>query len=234
MSTRFLSAMYSLNSLFVSTSVSVDPNTLVQTLRYINVPYTQHGQLQWSESFPFHNQWKFLNLSYNTNYSLSQRSNQIYNQFNRYVQQNMGGGMTVRITKPKIIASLNNQITYTDVQNTFQQFANQNYYLMSHLLSLDFRPYERWRFQLSGNRQSYVGFSSFANVQLHILNSELSYNGLKNQKLIFTVAGNDLLNQNRNVVRIISQTGRVEDQWNNNLARYFYLKLTYRLDRKIN
>jgi hypothetical protein len=64
-----------------------------------------------------------------------------------------------------------------------------------------------------------------------LMNAGIEKFFMKTRQLSLSLTGFDLMNQNSNLLRSVSATGRIEDFRTDNLNRYVYLKLNYKLQR---
>ena len=67
------------------------------------------------------------------------------------------------------------------------------------------------------------------NNEILIVNAELSKNFLKTQNLILSINGNDLLNQNVNLLRQVNGNV-ITDNFTQIISRYFLMRLTYKFN----
>ena len=79
------------------------------------------------------------------------------------------------------------------------------------------------RFTINSNRTD--GF----NQNILIINSEISKSFLKTENIILSINGNDILNQNVTLDRLVT-ANVVTDYYTNIISRYFLLKLTYKFN----
>ena len=71
----------------------------------------------------------------------------------------------------------------------------------------------------------------FYDTEFFIFNAEVSKKFLKTQNLVVSIMGNDILNQNINVRRVVNGNG-VTDFRTTIISRYFLLKVTYRFNNR--
>lgn len=117
------------------------------------------------------------------------------------------------------------------VRNTLQQQNNTNYY--NHIASARFN-YQFWKgfvFNTSVMNNVNAGGSASFNTSFWLLNASLAYKFLKDESLEVKFSANDILNQNRNISRSVTEIA-IEDVRSNALTRYFMGTITYNL-RKI-
>jgi hypothetical protein len=75
------------------------------------------------------------------------------------------------------------------------------------------------------NSQRAAGY----NINYVLWNASLSKMFLKNDNLILTISGNDILNQNISTQRTV-QDNVITDSKTNIISRYFLLRLTYKFN----
>jgi hypothetical protein len=114
------------------------------------------------------------------------------------------------------------------VRNTLQQQNNTNYY--NHIASARFN-YQFWKgfvFNTSVMNNVNAGGSASFNTSFWLLNASLAYKFLKDESLEVKFSANDILNQNRNISRSVTEIA-IEDVRSNALTRYFMGTITYNL-----
>ena len=126
----------------------------------------------------------------------------------------------------KIDFSVSYNANYTIVRNTLQTKNNNNYF--NHTASAKFN-YQFWKgfvFNTSVSNTLNAGGSSSFNTSFWLLNASLSYKFLKDESLEVKFSANDILNQNRNITRNVTDT-YTEDTRSTALQRYFLGTITY-------
>ena len=138
-----------------------------------------------------------------------------------------GTGLVSNISE-NLDFTLSYDANYSIVDNSLQEQANNNYF--SHKASLKFN-WIFWKgFVLNTNMTQtiYNGLSQSYNQNYLLWNTSLGYKFLKNQALDVKVSCFDILNQNKNITRNVTDT-YIEDVQTTVLNRYFLLTLTYNL-----
>jgi hypothetical protein len=212
-----------------STFSTVDPESRVQTSRPVDVSGNQYANLYADFNQPFKGKWKKLNLNLGANGNFNKMTNFINGETNLVRNYGTGGNVGLSYNHQKIVLRNTNSLSYNRSFNTIQERANQSYASLTNSLTIDYRPHTRWRLEISGNRRGYLGNPNFKNQSINMLNSSIHYNALKSQNLTLTLSGFDLLNQNSSINRSVGMNGGISETQTNSISRYFYLKLTYRL-----
>lgn len=152
--------------------------------------------------------------------------NLVLNKSNTYA---MNGGFVLssNISK-KIDFTIMYNGSYNIVRNSAQQNNNSNYY--SHIASAKIN-YQFWKgfvFNSGVTHQMNAGGSSNYNTSYWLLNASLAYKFLKDESLEVKFSANDILNQNKNITRNVTET-YIEDVTTTTLQRYFLGTITYTL-----
>lgn len=154
--------------------------------------------------------------------------NNVRNNSNSYAF-NAGLSLSSNISK-KIDFTISYNANYTIVKNSLQQQNNNNYF--NHTASARFN-YQFWKgfvFNTSVSNTLNAGGSSSYNVSYWLLNASLAYKFLKDESLEVKFSANDILNQNKNITRNVTEI-YTEDVTSNALRRYFMGTITYTLKK---
>jgi hypothetical protein len=150
--------------------------------------------------------------------------NAVKNNANSYAL-NAGLSLSSNIST-KIDFTVSYNANYTIVRNTLQTQNNSNYF--NHTASAKFN-YQFWKgfvFNTSVSNTLNAGGSSSYNTSYWLLNASLAYKFLKDESLEVKFSANDILNQNRNITRNVTDT-YTEDTRSTALQRYFLGTVTY-------
>lgn len=117
---------------------------------------------------------------------------------------------------------------YTIVKNSIatQQDGNNNYFTHLSSIRLMAQPWKGLVVNTNLTNSFYSGLSADMDQNIWFLNASLGYKLLKNEALEFRVSGFDLLNQNTNIARDVTDTF-IEDSRTNVLTRYFMFGAVY-------
>lgn len=154
--------------------------------------------------------------------------NAVRNNANSYAL-NAGIALSSNISQ-KIDFTISYNANYTLVRNSLQQQNNSNYF--NHTASARFN-YQFWKgfvFNTSVSNTLNAGGSSAYNTSYWLLNASLAYKFLKNENLEVKFSANDILNQNKNITRNVTEI-YTEDVRSTALRRYFMGTITYTLKK---
>ena len=155
--------------------------------------------------------------------------NKIRNNANAYVL-NAGFLISSNIST-KIDFTVSYSANYNMIRNTLQQQNNNNYF--NHTASVKFN-YQFWKgfvFNTSVNNTLNTGGSNSFNTSFWLLNASLAYKFLKDESLEVKFGAIDILNQNRSIVRNVTDT-YTEDVRSTVLGRYFMGTISYTFKKK--
>ena len=144
---------------------------------------------------------------------------------------NAGLNLSSNISK-KIDFTIAYSANYTLVRNTLQEQNNTNFF--NHTASAKFN-YQFWKgfvFNTAVSNILNAGGSSKFNTSFWLLNASLAYKFLKDESLELKFSVNDILNQNRNIARNVTEI-YTEDIQSLALKRYFMGTITYTLKSKV-
>lgn len=142
---------------------------------------------------------------------------------------NAGFVLSSNISK-KIDFTLSYNANYNIVKNTLQRQNNSNYF--NHTASAKFN-YQFWKgfvFNTSVSNTLNAGGSSSYNTSYWLFNASLAYKFLKDESLEVKFSANDILNQNKNISRNVTEV-YTEDVRSTALHRYFMGTITYTLKK---
>ena len=198
--------------------------TLSQT---VNVDGNINSSVWAGAGFPFFNR-KF-EIAPNLNGSYNRMYNFVNGQKNNTTTLSAGGGLTLELNLDSLEISIGNAYTYNSPKSSLsvvssKPYATQNYFAnFKWTLPFKFKIIAEADYTL--NNQLSAGY----NLNILIINAEIQRNFLKNENLILSIRGNDLLNQNKNVSRTVSGN-IITDNFTKIISRYFLLKLTFKFN----
>lgn len=172
-----------------------------------------------------------FNVNAGATYSLTPALvNDLLNESNNL---NLSTGFTLgsNISK-KIDFTIAYSINYNIIRNSLQIENNNNF--LNHTASgkINYQFWKGFVVNTSIANTLNAGGSSSYNTSFWLWNAHLAYKFLKNENLEFKLSVNDILGQNRSIVRNVTDI-YTEDLASNVLQRYFMATLTYTF-RKIN
>lgn len=142
---------------------------------------------------------------------------------------NSGFSLSSNISR-KIDFTISYNANYVLVRNSLQQQNNTNYF--NHMAAARFN-YQFWKgfvFNTSVSNTLNAGGSSSFNTSFWLLNASLAYKFLKDESLEVKFSANDILNQNKNITRNVTEI-YTEDVSSIALRRYFLGTITYTLKK---
>jgi hypothetical protein len=117
---------------------------------------------------------------------------------------------------------------YNIVKNTLQSTLNNNYFYHNASFKINWIFLKRFVLNTSINQSLYEGLSNSYNQQFFLWNAYVAYKFLKNKSLEAKFSAYDILKQNKNITRNITNT-YIEDVRTQALTQYFMFTLTYTL-----
>lgn len=213
-----------------STATSIDKNTGVQTIMPINVHGYNLFEFQLGKGAQIINN----KLDYLITFDMSHESNsaRINDSVNKIKRSSIGGGLKLSHLSDQFEIETESRFSYNQLKNSFKVSSENNlsYNYLNNYLRMAYLPFSLLKLQSSlyYNLYQFQETSQTNNSQI-LLNSAIEYNLKKNDKITISANVFDLLNQNENLKRQISNTGRIENYSTNNLDRYFYLSLIYKI-----
>jgi len=109
-----------------------------------------------------------------------------------------------------------------------QRINNANYYNHTATARFNYQFWKGFVFNTSVSNTLNAGGSSNYNTSYWLLNASLAYKFLKDESLEVKFTANDILNQNKNITRNVTEV-YVEDIQSTALRRYFMGTITYSL-----
>jgi hypothetical protein len=169
------------------------------------------------------------NLNANANFNFNRTPGLVNGKTNYANSPTVGAGLgfTSNINKA-VDFNLGYNASYTSVENTLNMSQNNSYINQSISGKLNLVFLERLVLNTDYTQTLYSGLSQGFNTNFSLLNLGLGYKFLKGKQAELRASVFDLLNQNTNISRTITET-YTEDLRSNNLRRYFMLTFTYTL-----
>ncbi len=142
---------------------------------------------------------------------------------------NTNAGLGIEINIDTLSFNLSYGIDYNDPSSTLSTASNKPYYSQNFgatfRLKLPFKIFLETDAEYVINSQRAEGY----NLNYVVWNASISKSFLKNENLILTASGNDILNQNIMNNRTVQDNVIIDDR-TNIISRYFLLKLTYKFN----
>ena len=169
------------------------------------------------------------NFNLDLNYTYTRTPGLLDEQLNYANNHTYGAGLTLSSNvSDKVDFTLIARPSYNRVINSLQQNSNTEYYQQDSRIKFNWIIFEGLVFRNELAHQFYSGLSDGFDDSFMIWNFGLGKKIFKSQRGEITFTVNDLLNQNRNISRTVTET-YIEDSRTNALTRFFMLNFTYNL-----
>jgi hypothetical protein len=165
----------------------------------------------------------------NVNASYNKNTNFISGQENITENTSVSGGLDIQFNLDSLEFSIGNNYSYINPQTSLASFANQPYSTQRYTARVEWRVRGGFLLKADANFTINSGRAQGFNNEILIINAELSKSFLKTQNLILAVNGNDLLNQNINLLRQVNGNV-ITDNFTQIISRYFLVRLTYKFN----
>ncbi len=113
---------------------------------------------------------------------------------------------------------------YSTVSNTLQNQEDDNYFTGVAMGKINLIFFKGLILNTSLSQTTYTGLSQTYNQAIYLWNGSVGYKFLKNKLLQVSISVNDILNQNTNITRTVTDT-YIQDSQTEVLRRYFMLNL---------
>lgn len=206
-------------------------NVLLREGGQLSVPVNLDGYWQARSFVTYGWQLKKLKSNLNLNGGLSyirnpSLINAVENFSNSYT---LNGGVVISSNiSEKIDFTLSWNGSYNVVQNTIQSSADNNYYYHNASFKFNWIFLDRFVLNTSITQSLYSGLAQSFDQQFYLWNAYLGYKFLKDKSLEARVSAYDILAQNRNIARNVTNI-YIEDVRTLALTQYFMFTLTYTL-----
>jgi hypothetical protein len=172
---------------------------------------------------------KLINLNPSVNFSSFENSGFINFQKNKTLQNSMGAGLDIDIDADTISFQLGASFNYNTTESTLNNSSNKPYSSQKYTAELSVKlPYKfsvETNAEYNINSQRTPGY----NINYVLWNASINKMFLKNENLIISVVGTDLLNQNISTDRT-TQDNVITDTKTNVISRYFLLKAVFKFN----
>lgn len=129
----------------------------------------------------------------------------------------------------KFNAGIYAYVAYTKVNNTDESAIDNKYFTLNNSLNLSYEFIKDLRVEADLDHIGSAGRADGFNNNYFLLNAGINKYLMK-RRVTLSLKGFDILNQNTNIDRIVNSS-RIEDVRYNNITRYFYLSLNYKLTK---
>ncbi|MBK9328434.1 MAG: TonB-dependent receptor [Sphingobacteriales bacterium] len=142
---------------------------------------------------------------------------------------NAGFALSSNISS-KIDFTISYSGNYSFVRNSLQRQNNSSYFTHIASARINYQFWKGFVANTSVTNNLNAGGSASFNTSYWLLNASLAYKFLKDESLELKFSANDMLNQNRNITRNVTEV-YTEDIRSNALQRYFMGTITYTLKK---
>ncbi len=125
--------------------------------------------------------------------------------------------------------NLSGQVEYINPKSTISSVSSTPYYKQTYTARVMWRIGKGFELRTDARYVLNSRLADGYNLNYLLWNAEISKNFLKTENLILSVLANDILNQNTNAARTVTNN-MVVDNRTELISRYFLLKLTYRFN----
>ncbi|WP_293310252.1 TonB-dependent receptor [Pedobacter sp. UBA5917] len=225
---RYWNGYFLYNLSFDDTGNDITYNNGIQTVKPINVNGNYY--LRAGTYFGMPSKLKGLRMNYGANFFTEHRTNFISgdkNITNRFeIGPNINWSYDI---DDKFNAGIYAYVGYTKVNNTAESAINNKYFSLENTLNLSYEFIKDLRVEADLNHIGSAGRSDGFNNNYFLLNAGINKYLMK-RRVTLSLKGFDILNQNTSIDRIVNSS-RIEDVRYNNITRYFYLSLNYKLTK---
>ncbi len=198
-----------------------------QIVKKVNVKNAGSSSIWMGAGIPLKN--RKYSIRPNISASISQNISYLNDEKNTATNSYFGPSLEFQYQSDSLEFSVRSSLTYNSPKNSLsnfntQPFTTQEYFAgFTWRLKRGFKLESNVNYTLNGQRA--VGY----NINFIILNAAVSKTFLKTRNLELMFLANDILNQNINASRNVSQNV-VTDNFTTIISRYFLVKLTYRFN----
>jgi len=141
----------------------------------------------------------------------------------------ISGGLDIEFNLDSLEFSIGNDYSYVNPKTSLSVFANQPYSTQRYKARVEWRMKMGFTLKADANFSINSGRADGFNNEILIVNAELSKSFLKTQNLMLSINGNDILNQNINLLRQVNGNV-ITDNFTQVISRYFLMRLTYKFN----
>jgi hypothetical protein len=218
-------------------NVSSTENAFSNSIRYdslgrtysqtVNVDGNYNGNFYIGSGIPVFS--KLLNFEPNISGNMNRYSSYINDEKNVTTTSTIGAGLGIRLQTDSVEFGIVASIDYYETNSSLSLASNQPYTLQEYSADLKWQLPWKILVETSANYKINGQRAEGYNLDVLVWDASISKAFLKNENLILTLSGNDLLNQNIQTTRTI-QDNVITDSKTNIISRYFLLKLTYKFN----
>jgi hypothetical protein len=169
------------------------------------------------------------NLNMDLNWNFSRTPGLLNDEMNFANTHTFGTGLTLSSNiSSKLDFTIAGRPSYSRVKNSLQTNSNTEYLSLNSSVRFNWIIIEGFVLRSDLANQLYTGLSDSFNQNYWLWNVGIGKKLFKNERGELTLSINDLLNQNRNISRTVTET-YIQDSRTNALTRYVMLTFTYNL-----
>lgn len=173
--------------------------------------------------------WIKTNVNLDVSYNYSRTPGLLDDALNYADNNTLGAGITFASNiSEKVDFTISTRPSWSKVRNSYQSGTNSEYITQTSRLRFNWIIFEGFVLRTDLNHQLYSGLSDNFNQNYWLWNLAIGKKIFKNERGEVTLAINDLLKQNRNITRNVTET-YVEDLQTNALQQFVMLSFTYNL-----
>jgi hypothetical protein len=216
------------NLAFDDTGNSIVYNNGIQYVKPVNVDGNFY--LRAGTYFGMPGKLKGLRMNYGGNVFIDHRTGFIGNEkniTNRYeVGPNLNWSYDV---DDKFNAGIFAYVGYTKVNNSLEAAVDNKYFSLQNTVNLSYEFIKNLRIEADLNHIGSAGRADGFNNNYFLLNAGIN-KYIMERRITLSLKGFDILKQNTSIDRIVNSS-RIEDVRYNNITRYFFLSLNYKLTK---
>lgn len=169
------------------------------------------------------------NLSFNLSWNYSRTPGQVNGSKNLADNHSIGTGVTLASNiSTKLDFNISLRPSWNKATNSLQTASNTEYFNQNSSLRLNWIVFEGLVLRTDVTHQYYNGLSEGFDQNYWLWNVAIGKKLFKNERGELALAMNDVLKQNRNITRNVTET-YIEDTWTNALQRFVMLSFTYNI-----
>ncbi len=212
----------------ISWSREIDEN-LNQVFRLTNVPYDYYLQSMADFSTPIRK------LKIKIALGLRESLNQSISYINGIENVNVGIRHKIKLSvenfkKDKWDIMTGASFEINETRYSINQTMDYRYNNFSYFGEIRYSPSDRWHFLVSADVINYDARNFNSAISVPLLNAEVNFNFLKNNRGMLSIECYDILNKNIGITRTASENYLMETR-TNIIGRYFLLSFKYRLSK---
>ena len=232
----YLSTSFIKNTIANSTTIAAEPIELEQGIilergSQLSRPVNLQGYRDFRSYVSYGRPIGFIksNIGFNGSINYTHNPGMINNEINFVNTGNYRLGLSLSSNiSEKVDFNFYTRGSYNVVQNTLRPALNNNYFNQTTRFNFNWLIWKGLIYRIDVNHQLNRGLAEAYNNDFLLMNMSIGKKFLKNERAEISLNVYDLLGQNNNIRRNVTEL-YVEDSQSNVLQRYFMLTLTYNL-----